>query len=443
MGKSILPRFTGRLGVAVRRSHFPGDLSVFLDLPDRPSVTVVGLNSAWVHYNKGDFDRRIELLTQQLGFALGDGDYGSPLDALDGRRNLLLMHHPPAWLSPTSRQRFNDEIYPPDRFLLCLHGHMHEGRSVAISQSGGKFRYFFQAPSLFGLEHYGSSNETRAFGYAWGEMDAAGTVRVWPLKRRRQGGRQVFLWDTEFEQDPAGRRLRPLAVGTEVTATTLDITPWLEALLDRAGYIEISGIGSGVVRTRDASRYPIEQLYTTLRSRDAAEELAGRSGPVSLAELMARYPLLLIEGQPGAGKTTFLRLVATMLARDLLRIPCLDAASWREKHLGMVSRVKPPAPLFLRLSELAILLADAMIQDFGKAETREFIERWVAAVYNFPIGVRPEGAAGEKADRIIWEVLRHRALRRLAANPVMLTCLCVVHWNEARCRKVGQGFIAQ
>ncbi len=351
--KRILPQFTSQSGVRLHRSHFPGDLSVFADFSDRPPVTVVGLNSAWVQYNKSDFHRKIELFTQQLHYALSDGAAGSPLDGLAGRLNLLLMHHPPAWLSPKASQRFKEEIYPPDRFLFCLHGHMDESRSETISQSGSKFRYFFQAPSLFGLEHYGRANETRAMGYAWGEMDAAGTVRVWPLKRGPQGGQQVFLWDTEFEQHPTGHRLRPITVGAGVAAATLDITPWLVALLDHEGYIEISGIGigSGVVRTRDASRYPIEQLYTTLRS---SEELAGRSGPVSLAALIARHPLLLIEGQPGAGETTFLRLVATMLARDLLRIPCPGALSWREKYLGMASRVKPPAPLFLRLSELAI-----------------------------------------------------------------------------------------
>ena len=56
----------------------------------------------------------------------------------------------------------------------------------------------------------------------------------------------------------------------------VDIAPWLEALLDRAGYIEISGIGGGVGRTRDASRYPIEQLYTALRSRETAEDPRSR-----------------------------------------------------------------------------------------------------------------------------------------------------------------------
>jgi hypothetical protein len=108
--KNILPRFTSHSSVRYHCSHFPGDLSVFLDLPDRPPVTVVGLNSAWVHYTNGDFDRRIELFTQQLHYALGDGAAGPPLDDLAGRSNLLLMHHPPAWLSAKASQRFKEEI---------------------------------------------------------------------------------------------------------------------------------------------------------------------------------------------------------------------------------------------------------------------------------------------------------------------------------------------
>ncbi|MBL8660110.1 MAG: SUMF1/EgtB/PvdO family nonheme iron enzyme [Rhodospirillales bacterium] len=523
--RSILPPLAGRQGVVVHRSHFPGDIGVRVRLGDRPPATIVGLNSAWVQYNKGDFDRRIELFTQQLHCALGNDAAVSPFDGLAGCLNLLLMHHPPAWLSAKASQRFREEVYPPDRFLLCLHGHMHEGRSEAISCSGGKLRYFFQAPSLFGVEHYGQSNETRSMGYAWGEMDATGTVRVFPLKRGSQGGRQVFLWDSEFEPDPAGRQIRPLIVDPSTVIAAPDLTPWLEALLERIGYVEISGIGSGVGRTRDATRYPIEQLYTTLRSQDATEGLTGRAEPVALAELASRHPLLLIEGQPGAGKTTFLRLAATMLAKDFLRMPCPSAPSWREKYLGMSGREKAPAPIFLRLSKLATLLTElgdtslpddhqrlldllarssgktsdawrrhwerllergeavllldgmdevaddcmrerifaifrdarlhwdkarvvvtsrpfgveairemgfhhAKIEDFGKKEIREFVERWVAALHNLPIGERPEGAAGEKADGIIQDVLRRRGLRRMAANPVMLTCLCVVHWNE-------------
>lgn len=270
--RSILPRIRDREGVTVHQSHFPGDLSVFVDVPD-PPLTVVGLNSAWVQYTKGNFLGSVGLFSEQLVFALGDSKSASPLDILDGRQNLLLMHHPPtvpdsyqpAWFSRESSRRFNEEIYSPDRFLLCLHGHMHQGRSVAFSWSGGKFRYFFQAPSLFGMERYGSSNETRAMGYAWGSVDASGTVRVWPFKRDRQSGTQIFMWDTEFPPDPEGHRLRPLTDVSTAAVATVDTVPWLEALLDRTAYIEISGIGSGSGRAVVAHSSPL--AYRTYRER--------------------------------------------------------------------------------------------------------------------------------------------------------------------------------
>ena len=526
--KSVLPRLAKRRDVEFRCSHFLGDLSVFVNLPGRRRLTVVGLNSAWVQYTEGNFEGKIELYQQQLHYALaGDGSV-SPSDVLDGRQNLLLTHHPPdsRWLSSASEKRFKEDIYHPDHFLLCLHGHMHKGVSQAVSESGGPFRCFFQAPSLFGLKQYGTRNEKREMGYAWGSLGAAGTVKVRPFKCASQGGRQVFLWDTDFKEDKEGCPILPRSDIPAPALATGEIVAWLEALLDRTGHIEISGIGSGVGRTRDASRYPIEQLYTVLRSRDTSEDLTSRSEPASLAELISRHHLLLIEGQPGAGKTTFLRLVATMLARDLLDKSCPDGPSWRQRYLGMESRAKAPAPLFLRLSELARLLAEtkrkknpddrrrlrdllagtanaddsdewrkhwegrlergeaillldgldevadddlrervfaifrdacrhwkktpvvvtsrpfgaeavrqmrfhhAVIEDFGREEMREFIERWVAALHNLPIGERPEGDGGEKSDRITEAVLGRPTMRRLAANPVMLTCLCVVHWNE-------------
>lgn len=302
-----------------------------------------------------------------------------------------------------------------------------------------------------------------------------------------------------------------------------DIRPWLRALVDRVSHIRISGIGSGVGRTRDASRYPIEQLYTALRSRGGMLETGGRG--LTVADLLPRHHRLLIEGQPGAGKTTFLSLTAAMLGRDWQGLPAPGAGSWRKLYLGLDDGAPPRVPLFLKLSELvfqlekdrltnrdcrcrlldlldsaagatpgpewrahwhgllergeAILLLDGLdevaddtlrervfaifrdacthwdktpmvvtsrpiaveavkalgfhhtvIEPFGEPEIRDFINRWVAALHNLPIGVRPDGAAGEKADVITAAVLTRPAIRRMAANPVMLTCLCVVHWNE-------------
>ncbi len=537
LNESVLPVLRRRLGEdAVHCSHFPGDLSVRLDLPGRPPATVVGLNSAWMQYTGEDFERKIELFTQQLHCALGAEPGRSPLERLDRRLNLLLMHHPPAWLSRASRKRFEEEIYLPDRFLLCLHGHMHKARSQAVAVSGDDIRYQFQSPSLFGLEDYGTAKESRAMGYVWGALDAAGTVRMWPLRRASQGSRQGFIWDWEFKFDPKdGRQIRPL-LQSEVIPQAVELRPWLRALLERVGHIEISGIGAGVGRTRDASRYPIDQLYTALRSRDEGMRAAEREGagsglahgaePVMLADLLARHSRLLIEGQPGAGKTTFLKLVATMLARDIVGVPAPDGATWRGTQLGLEATAPPLVPLFLKLSELALTLAKpeclpdgddrcrllalldgtagaapgpawrthwegilergeaillldgldevaddalrlrvfaifrdaghhwdkcpivvtsrpiaveavkqmgfhhAVIEPFGEREINAFIERWMAALHNLQIGQRPEGEAGVKVDRILAAVLERPAIRRVAANPVMLTCLCVVHWNE-------------
>ncbi|MEO5340470.1 MAG: SUMF1/EgtB/PvdO family nonheme iron enzyme [Magnetococcus sp. MYC-9] len=309
-------------------------------------------------------------------------------------------------------------------------------------------------------------------------------------------------------------------------ATTVDLIPWLESLLDRTGTLEIRGIGSAAGRQRDAGKYPIEQLYTPLRSQgglDAA--MREEQKTVSLAELLPRHRRLLIEGQPGAGKTTFLKLVAAMLAKDLLRIPNPQGGSWRQQYLGMQEAVR--YPLFLRLSELAVLLAadtrptaddrrrlldllaaspnsqedpawrrhwetllreggamllldgldevadegvrtrvirivqdaarhwqngpivvtsrpfgveqmkglgfyHAVIDPFGPEEIGTFISLWSAALHA-PGDVGHDAGGATTHRQILLQAIADRpAIRRLAANPVMLTCLCVVHWNEGK-----------
>ncbi|MBF0400841.1 MAG: SUMF1/EgtB/PvdO family nonheme iron enzyme [Magnetococcales bacterium] len=322
-------------------------------------------------------------------------------------------------------------------------------------------------------------------------------------------------------------------------ATTVDLIPWLESLLDRTGSLEVRGIGSGAGRQQEAGKYPIEQLYTPLRSQGSLDAGAKRTKTapprdgewmreekqmVSLAELLPSHRQLLIEGQPGAGKTTFLKLVAAMLAKDLLGIPH-PHGSWRQYHLGMQEAARHP--LFLRLSELARLLAadpqpaaddrrrlldllvvspngsadpawrshwegllrrgevillldgldevadevlrrrvvsivhDAVrnwsrcpllvssrpfgvgqmkglnfqhvrIEPFGEEEIHTFIDRWSTALYAFAESDRPPQVAANHQQILLQAILHRPAIRLLATNPVMLTCLCVVHWNEGR-----------
>ncbi len=69
----------------------------------------------------------------------------------------------------------------------------------------------------------------------------------------------------------------------------------------------------------------------------------------------------------------------------------------------------------------------AAIEPLETAAIETFLERWCAALF-------PESVAAAKQHRAeLTEALRSvPEIRRMARNPVMLTALAVVHWNERR-----------
>jgi hypothetical protein len=72
----------------------------------------------------------------------------------------------------------------------------------------------------------------------------------------------------------------------------------------------------------------------------------------------------------------------------------------------------------------------ATVEPFGAAEIRTFLDQWVAGLH----GVESPEALRREAERyradLVAAICDLPGVRRLATNPVMLTCLCVVHWNE-------------
>ncbi len=298
---------------------------------------------------------------------------------------------------------------------------------------------------------------------------------------------------------------------------------YLGELEGLTSWIDLQGISSGAGESRAATRHPIESIYTPLRARGRGPQsrpgdaLAPRE--TLLAELLPQHRRLLIVGEPGSGKTTFVRLVACMLARDALGLPGPPAGlSWRAARLGLESPGPAPLPIFVRLSELAgrletcaerdlhaaellhavapdtrvsrgrereamkralergeaVLLLDGLdevtgdevrrralriledacrvwpqvrmvatsrpfetglltgrgldfaevrVEPFGRAQIGEYLDRWMSALPGVDAHYRGE----------LEQAIVHRdEIRRLAENPVMLTCLCVVHWNERR-----------
>ena len=318
---------------------------------------------------------------------------------------------------------------------------------------------------------------------------------------------------------------------------------YLEHLNETLQYLRIVGIGSGAGRVRTASQYPIERLYTPLRSRGDGMDFdfnepdlldSDEGSRNQLSRVLPRCERLLIEGDPGAGKTTFLNLVACMLAKDLLAQESSEYAheqgvSWRSRYLGLAEDSKLRTPVLLSCGELdlflrekereryendprrsildfledkyseakfavtradfetlleddrAWLLIDSLdevgdrsmreylfavlqgamnqwaapmviasrpfltdllltweglnrttIENFGDHETRVFIRQWVHALFDIALEDSLSQASESYREELLHAIESRPAIRQLAVNPVMLTSLCVIHWNERR-----------
>ena len=139
-------------------------------------------------------------------------------------------------------------------------------------------------------------------------------------------------------------------------------TAYLRDLLGKTGYIDIRGLQVGQER---AHQFPIEELYISLTTTQAAtpdgeQRMKDRENAVdeglevahALREsralplhLALRHDRLVVVGDPGAGKTTFLRRVAHALCQtELGDVP--DAA---RERVGISDRT---FPILVRLSRL-------------------------------------------------------------------------------------------
>ena len=292
---------------------------------------------------------------------------------------------------------------------------------------------------------------------------------------------------------------------------TEDPARYLEILREETAWIDIRGlqVGSG-----KAHRFPIRDLYVPLTTSPDADDPAApkmkeRPRPVPLEQTLAHTRLVLI-GDPGSGKSTFLRLIAfNELTRPdakeaafpiLLRVSELashvrnnlnrrdsdgpsndESPAWLPHFLGVQSvqrKWKLSAQYFDRQLEIGCLL---MVDGLDEASNATERETMAALLDNatraypksrFVVTTRPQSYSGKAVlagfeqrqiadldsasmevflrqwskalhadDRRLSEahfnelrmaLLSRPDIRRMARNPVMLTALAVVHWNERR-----------
>jgi predicted MPP superfamily phosphohydrolase len=181
----------------------PGEFSVSLTKGSH-NIGVLGLNTAFLQLDEGDFKGKLDAHAAQVTEACGDVPqrWVEKHDAC-----LLLTHHPMDWLTAHGQDAFKGVIAPSGRFALHLCGHQHEARMQEEMLGGSAAgRRYLCGTSIFGMETYtdwqGKTQKDRLNGYSAGSIDFSLpklTLRIWPRFMNKKGdGVWGFNQDTSF-----------------------------------------------------------------------------------------------------------------------------------------------------------------------------------------------------------------------------------------------------
>ncbi|WP_423226106.1 NACHT domain-containing protein [Candidatus Amarolinea aalborgensis] len=232
---------------------------------------------------------------------------------------------------------------------------------------------------------------------------------------------------------------------------------YLRYLLDRYRFLEFKGMGAN---DRLALRLPLSDMYVPLKARiempegdtwaralrlaggrATAEEVAATgermSGPLALLDLLQKHQGLIILGDPGAGKTTFLKYLAVALAAG------------QAEALGLSGYV----PLLLPLSAYANALATRedlplkqFIPDYYRSQD---VELPLAPVFHQALTEGHALVLLDGLDEVRSVALRHQVLQRVLSfcafyrargNKFVLTSR-IVGYHEVRSTATIEGLI--
>lgn len=201
------------------------------------------------------------------------------------------------------------------------------------------------------------------------ERDAAGEARIAPILLEVCDWKHTRLKDLQFLptgaqpiRGKAGKAARWQQVcdalhehvrGRQARQANVDDwTTYLEWVRNQNSFIALAGIGAKV-----AELVPLDDVYMKLTTLDHDSEPTRKpeqalrdeqNKPIHILDLLGKMNSAVILGDPGSGKTTFLRYVAQLLARAALG----DTAARTRLPLNDPL----PLPILVRLADLAAAL---------------------------------------------------------------------------------------
>ena len=114
------------------------------------------------------------------------------------------------------------------------------------------------------------------------------------------------------------------------------------------------------------------------------------------------------------------------LRAEVLEVVRSAVEAWPKTRIVVTSRPIDTEPL------AGMGFERATVEPFDLDAVQVFLGRWVTALH----GVPEHSQLAPSEERYLAElsaaITGQPRIRQMAANPVMLTCLCVVHWSEGR-----------
>ncbi len=218
---------------------------------------------------------------------------------------------------------------------LLLHGHTHNARLEQL----GRLPVLSTGSAALKLEQRLPEVPNQ---YQCLRLSSSGIER-WT--RRYDPGQERWIADTRCSEDgdqwitkevvefkAFGQSSRPARI-----VETKDPSRYLKALREECSHFDVQGLKFGDNRVY---RFPIDQFYIPLNTSSGGageKRVEERPSTITLQEALRLHRKLFVVGDPGAGKSTFLKRVAYQMCQDWTEsaaLPVLISAAVLAKHVA-------------------------------------------------------------------------------------------------------------